>query len=641
MSRNKLAATLRSAHTDDGDSYDAENDRFGHLLDGRPSTADVLATACLDAALTPRLRKRIRRGDTFTLIIKAPGADWIAPLAGAARRLVTDAEIFTDGGGSKYAKRPSTAGADIAEALSEGHCAIGVSQEPDQLLPATLLTVADTRLAVAPPDGAVLRRVFRSLRGRSLRGRIPLGVADTLSFSEIVAAFRPDVGATQLLENLASFAAAKARAGAVEDTPSLGELPGYEGPARDWALGLVADVAAWRAKKLPWGSIAASVVLSGPPGTGKTLLARAIARTLDMPILATSCGAWFTMRDGNLGDVIQAAQAAFDAARAQRPTLLFIDELDGIPDRRNLSSRGRDWWQPIVNFLLTLLDGAATPREGIIVIGATNHPQSLDQALIRPGRFDRIITLAPPDAAALGRVLRYHLGAALADADLEAVARLAPGSTPADAAGWAKAATSRARAAGRALEIDDLLAVVAPEDDRSPEDLRIAAVHEAGHVVAHLAVGHEIAQASLIARGESGGRTIAHAPTTAPRRRDIDNVAIAMLAGRAAEQELLGEASNGAVGDLAQATRLLAEARARQGLGDSLLHRGEPIEALLASDGALRAAVEQDLARIYDRALDLIRERRDAVLVIADRMQEKRCLTGAEAAAAVSRPNGP
>ncbi|TDX62131.1 peptidase M41-like protein [Methylosinus sp. sav-2] len=641
MSRKKLAAALRSTSIDDDGSYDAQSDRFGNLLDGRPSTADELAKACLDAALTPRLRKRIRRGDTFTLIIKAPGADWIAPLAGAARRLMTDAEIFTDDGGSKHSKRPQTAGADIAEALSEGRCAIGVSPEPERFLPATLLTVADAHLTVAPPDGAVLRRVFHILRGRRLRGPIPPGAADGLSFSEIVAAFRPDVGAVQLLENLACFAAAKARAGAAEDTPSLEELPGYDGPAREWALSLVADVAAWRAKKLPWRAIAASIVLSGPPGTGKTLLARAIARTLDVPIVSTSCGAWFTTRDGNLGDVIQAAQADFDAARAQRPTLLFIDELDGIPDRRNLSSRGRDWWQPIVNFLLTLLDGAATPREGIIVIGATNHPESLDPALIRPGRFDRIIPLEPPDAAVLGHVLRYHLGAALADVDLETVARLAPGSTPADAAGWAKAATSRARAAGRPLKIDDLVAVVAPEDDRSPEDLRIAAIHEAGHVVAHLASGREVTQVSLIARGESGGRTIAHAPTIAPRRRDIDDIALAMLAGRAAEQELFGEASAGAVGDLAQATRLLAEARARQGLGDSLLHRGEPIETLLASDRALRAAVERDLVRIYDRALDLIRERRDAVLVIADRLQERRCLTGAEAETALLRPNGP
>ncbi len=90
-----------------------------------------------------------------------------------------------------------------------------------------------------------------------------------------------------------------------------------------------------------------------------------------------------------------------------------------------------------------------------------------------------------------------------------------------------------------------------------------------------------------------------------------------------------------------RATRLLAEARARQGLGDTLLHRGEPIEALLASDSALRVAVERDLVRIYDRGRDLIRERRDAVLVIADRLQARRCLTGAEAEAALLRPNGP
>jgi cell division protease FtsH len=131
---------------------------------------------------------------------------------------------------------------------------------------------------------------------------------------------------------------------------------------------------------------------------------------------------------------------------------------------------------------------------------------------------------------------------------------------------------------------------VAPPDRRSPDDLRIAAVHEAGHAVAYLAFGRAIAAVSIVARGGSGGLTRARGPVSKlPRRGDIDDIIVTLLAGRAAEKAILGDASAGAEGDLAQATTILVEAHATQGLGDTLIHRADFSSLLAYDSGSMRA----------------------------------------------------
>jgi ATP-dependent Zn protease len=247
------------------------------------------------------------------------------------------------------------------------------------------------------------------------------------------------------------------------------------------------------------------------------------------------------------------------------------------------------------------------------------------------------------------RVLRWRLGGALstvADADLLAALRLAgPAATPAQAADWARDMLQAAREARREATLDDLLRVIAPPDDRTPADRRVAAVHEAGHCVAYREAGMPIASASIIPRGASGGETRASGGRPMfPTRADLDAGVMILLAGRAAEEAILGAASTGAVADIAVATRALAEGHAAHGLGATLLHRSDAAGSL-AYDRDLRDIVEADLSRLYAQSLALMRRRRAHVEQIAEALLTRRFLTGEDVAALVvasgARGRGP
>lgn len=586
--------------------------------------AETLAWRVLRAALPADVRRRVRRGQPVAVVLQAPGPDWVDPLRSAISRDPRGVECVAQDGSSK-AHRPGVGGEKLARALTRGTSVVGISQNPSRFLPSMLLAVADAYAIVAPPDAKLLRSLFR----RHARGRVPTipeGIACGLSFSEIVAAFRAGATASDVVANLLATAKRKSAASPTDDGPSLDDLPGYPAEAMRWGRSLVDAIAAFKAGRGPWPKDCAAL-LYGPPGTGKTLFARALAKSCGITFVGTSVGAWFGDSKGDLGDVVVAARCAWDAAVASRPSLLLIDEVDSLPNRAHLDADRLLWWSPVIENVLLLLSGE---REGLVVVGATNHPEKLDQALIRPGRLGTHIGIPAPDADGLAQVLRFHLGDALSDMDLSKVTRLAPGATPAQAEHWAHAAVQAAKEAGRAPTVDDLLAVVAPPDERHADRIRVAAVHEAGHAVAFLDTGHQLESASIIQRGSSGGVTLARMSTAAAgRRRDRENSVVAMLAGRAAEEVVLGEVSDGAVADLESATRMLADAHGVHGLGATLIHRGDPI-AQLQFDRELREVVERDLQRQYARAVALMRRRRVVLERIADALVQRRFLTGEE-----------
>ncbi|MGW9946510.1 hypothetical protein J2W92_001847 [Rhizobium leguminosarum] len=195
-------------------------------------------------------------------------------------------------------------------------------------------------------------------------------------------------------------------------------LSGYGG-ARDWALGLKADVADYLSGDLAWSAMSTRLLLSGPPGTGKTTFARALCNSMQMPLVVTSVSTWLQV--GYLGDVLERMHETFAEARAQAPCILFIDEIDGIGSRVSVTRPYADYWNACVNKLLEMLDGAIK-SEGVIVVGATNRPDQIDEAIRRSGRLETHIEIPRPDIAALTGILAHHLGS-----DLEAVsAELSP-----------------------------------------------------------------------------------------------------------------------------------------------------------------------------------------------------------------------
>ncbi|MGO7643792.1 AAA family ATPase [Rhizobium ruizarguesonis] len=205
------------------------------------------------------------------------------------------------------------------------------------------------------------------------------------------------------------------------ETPGKGRPPmlvetltGY-GAAKDWALGLKADLAYYLAGDLAWSDMSTKLLLSGPPGTGKTTFARAMCNSLRLPLVVTSVSTW--LQGEYLHAVLDRMANTFAEARSQAPCILFIDEIDGIGMRVSVSRQYADYWNSCVNKLLELLDGAVK-SDGVIVVGATNRPNEIDEAIRRSGRLETHIEIPRPDVGALAGILAHHLGA-----DLDVVAK--------------------------------------------------------------------------------------------------------------------------------------------------------------------------------------------------------------------------
>lgn len=183
-------------------------------------------------------------------------------------------------------------------------------------------------------------------------------------------------------------------------------LSGY-GKAKDWALDLKADLDDYRASILAWSEMSTKLLLSGPPGTGKTTFARALCNSLQIPLVVTSVSTW--LQGGHLNDVIDRMAKTFVEARAMAPAILFIDEIDGIGKRQPAEREYSDYWNAVVNKALELLDGAVK-SEGLIIVGATNRPGDIDEAIKRSGRLETHIEISKPDVPTLAEILAHHLG---------------------------------------------------------------------------------------------------------------------------------------------------------------------------------------------------------------------------------------
>jgi DNA replication protein DnaC len=598
----------------------------------------ALVEAAWEASTTPAIRRRLRRGGGLAIVVAVPSASWVNPLGKYLAELASEAEDFSRDGQQRTKHVPTEGNEEVSQALAKGSTVLGVSQAAERLLPSVLVAAADMTIRIGPPDTATVAKAMR----RCLRGRIPsdlpADLAATLDFNEIVAAMRKGSKPTQAAARMRATTTARNKGGTDIALPTLNEADFY-GEARAWGLRLAQDVEAAKRGDIAWSQVDRGVLFYGPPGTGKSWLARIVAQQCRLPYIESSVAELFASSAGFLDSVIKAERDVFARAAAAAPCILFLDELDALPNRATISPRGKDWWQPVItDFMLQL---ASTPP-GVITIAATNRLEDIDVAILRPGRLERTIEVRPPATAeGLAGILTFHLGNDLAGTDLVPIARLGLGATAAVAMEWVRAARRAARQAGRDMIAGDLLAVIAPPDCRSREELRRTAVHEAGHVVAAIVLGiGPIRHASMIMNGSSGGVTklVEGGNIAICGRSRIERYVIVSLAGRAAEIVALGGPSAGASGgpesDLATATRTVTAIHASLSLADSLVYRAPASKAddLLMLDPVLRALVERDLRRLHKSAEGLVRRYRPALESIADALLVRRYLAGDEIA---------
>jgi cell division protease FtsH len=416
------------------------------------------------------------------------------------------------------------------------------------------------------------------------------------------------------------------------------------------------------------GAIPKGVLLMGPPGTGKTLLARAVAGEAEVPFFSLSASEFIEMI---VGVGASRVRDLFQQAKETAPAIIFIDELDAIGRSRSnaMSFGGHDEREQTLNQILTEMDGF-TGTEGVIVLAATNRPEILDQALLRPGRFDRRVVVNPPDQRGRKAILEVHTrGVPLADdVDLAAIASSTPGMVGADLKNLVnEAALTAARRNHDRVQQSDfteaLEKVVLGTERRialTPAERERTAYHESGHaLLGMLEPGADpVRKVSIVPRGRALGVTF-QAPYVdryGYDERYLKGRITGALGGRAAEEIVYGNVTTGAESDLEQVTQIARAMVGRWGMSQkvglvSVLpppgEEGNPFIADGQVSPATRELIDAEVRRIveecYDRAVGMLRENKDRLEKLAKALLEKETLDEPEAyaVAGFERPSRP
>jgi cell division protease FtsH len=377
------------------------------------------------------------------------------------------------------------------------------------------------------------------------------------------------------------------------------------------------------------------ILLVGPPGTGKTLLARAVAGQAGVPFYSIS-GSEFVEMFVGLGAA--RVRDLFDQARKHKPCIIFIDELDALGKARTIGGYGgHDEKEQTLNQLLAELDGF-DPREGVVLLAATNRPEILDPALLRAGRFDRQVLVDRPDKVGRLEILKVHIkGVSLSkDTDLSEVAALTPGFSGADLANLVnEAALVATRRDGESITMDDFTAaverIVAGLEKRSrilnPHERQVVACHEMGHALVAMTLPgvDPVHKISIIPRGVGALGYTLQRPTEDRfliTRQELQNRIAVLLGGRAAEMLSFGEISTGAADDLDKATEIARNMVTRFGMDEKLGRvTYQPQRHAFLGEAAMPGWQPHDYSEQTAREIDCaVRDILDNAYMVAERV---------------------
>jgi cell division protease FtsH len=448
--------------------------------------------------------------------------------------------------------------------------------------------------------------------------------------------------ATQSQQNIFSFGKSKAKV-VLADRPgtSFADVAGVDEAKYDLVEVVEFLKTPGKFQRLG-GKIPRGVLLVGPPGTGKTLLARAVAGEAEVP--------FFSMSGSEFVEVLVGVGASrvrdlFDQAKKAAPSIIFIDEIDAVGRQRGSSINSNEEREQTLNQLLVEMDGFDT-HQAVVVIAATNRPDGLDKALLRPGRFDRRVVVERPDWNGRLAILKIHTrGVPLAkDVDLITIARATPGMVGADLANLVnEAALLAARRDLRAVRqhcFDEALDKILIGAERplilSEEDLNVVAYHEGGHALTGLLQEYvdPVTKVTIVPRGQALGVT-QYTPLDDRynySKEYLEAQLVTALGGRAAEQVAIGHITTGAENDLQRVTAIARQMVARWGMSErlgtiSFSEREDPFAGTVLATGSREYSeqtatiIDEEVKRIvnwaYDRALSLLTSHRETLDGIA------------------------
>ena len=431
-------------------------------------------------------------------------------------------------------------------------------------------------------------------------------------------------------------------AGADEEKRELQEVVDFlRNPAKYTKIGA----------KIPHG-----LLLVGPPGTGKTLLARAVAGEADVQFLSIS-GSDFVELYVGVG--ASRVRDLFEQAKKIAPAIIFIDEIDAVGRKRGSGlGGGHDEKEQTLNQLLVEMDGFAR-TEGVIVLAATNRPDILDPALLRPGRFDRQIYVGAPDAKGREEILKVHARNKKLDSsvDLKVVALSTGGFTGADLSNLLnEAAILAARENRPVLNMEDLneamMKILAGPEKRSrirlQRDQKITAIHEAGHAVAmhNLPTHDPVRQISIIPRGQALGLTwsMPKEDSNHLTQNEMYEQIVGLLGGRVAEALFLGDISTGASNDIDRASKLARDMVARYGMNDALgtvsylgggeVFIGRDYQTTKSYSEQVAGTIDEQVKLLIDKAYahcaEILKKDEQKLMQVVDYLMAHETMTGAQ-----------
>lgn len=403
--------------------------------------------------------------------------------------------------------------------------------------------------------------------------------------------------------------------------------------------------------KLPKGAL-----LVGPPGTGKTLLAKAVAGEANVPFFSLSGSDFVEMF---VGVGASRVRDLFKQAHSMAPCIIFIDEIDAIGKSRDSKyGGGNDEREQTLNQLLAEMDGFDAKSKGVVILAATNRPDVLDKALLRPGRFDRRVIVDRPDLKGRIAILKVHSKDVLMDdtVDLDAIAMATAGAVGSDLANMINEAAIMAVKAGRKsvgqadlFEAVEVVIAGKEKKDRilGKEEKRIVAFHEVGHalITASMKNADPVQKITIVPRTMGSLGYTMQLPKEEKflqSKEELETDIVTFLGGRAAEDVVFNSVTTGASNDIERATAILRSMITQYGMSDKFGMVGlESIEnryldgrAVLNCADETAARIDKEVARrmkeYYDRAVNIIRENRDALEKIAEYLIEKETITGKE-----------